>query len=297
MRSVVIALLHLSFSISANQEDPKAYIEVVTVNIPPAGEVISTAGTDVIMIRGLPEDAEPVELPQGWEAEAAPGGGPILLQGPAVGNTFTIKFTSPDPDWEAEVAGFKGMESLWNAGPLNRDSVGISITTMKAGAVINSTAAKCFNAKRKMNRDTSTHVDNGNMRGEPATTTEIFGTWISDPSLGQLGMTQSSFTFRESGMFSQKIDFISFCDGCNRGIDCDYFWIIYEGRYTGNAGDFKINVEKEQRVLLRVGQTQPEITETPNYSNSYDIQVGLSDDSLLIRKRNDSAATLFHREN
>ena len=297
MRSVVIASLFFSLSISANQDDPKAYIDVITVNIPPAGQVTSTAGTDVIMIRGLPEAAEPVELPQGWEAEAAPGGGTILLQGPAIGNTITIKFTSPDPDWEAEVAGFKGMESLWNAGPLNRDSVGISITTMKAGAVIDSTAAKCFRTKRKMNRDTSTRVDDGNMRGEPATTSEIFGTWISDPSLGQLGMTQSSIAFRESGMFSQKIDFISFCDGCNRGVECDYFWIIYEGRYTGNAGDFNIHIEKEKRVLSRVGQTQPEITESANYSNSYDIHVELSDDSLLIRKRNNSAATVFHREN
>ena len=44
----------------------------------------------------------------------------------------------------------------------------------------------------------------------------IVGTWVSEPALGQLGVTQTSISFLEGGVYSHKVDFISFCDGRDR---------------------------------------------------------------------------------
>ena len=136
-----------------------------------------------------------------------------------------------------------------------------------------------------------------NIMGEQAMASDVLGTWNSEPALGQLGMIQSSYTFREDGTFSLKLDFISFCDGSNRGIDCDYFWIFYEGSYTGHDGIFTINNEKEKKVILLTGQTEPKITESSEYPTIDDILVELQGGKLLIRKSVDDEATVFNREN
>ena len=135
-----------------------------------------------------------------------------------------------------------------------------------------------------------------NIMGEQAMASDVVGTWNSEPALGQLGMIRSSYTFRENGTFSLKLDFINFCDA-NRGIDCDYFWTVHEGSYTDLNGIFTINNEKEKKVLLLTGHTEPKITESSKYPNNYDILVELQDGKLLIRKSAKDEATVFNREN
>lgn len=296
MRLVIATMLLFSCLVLAKERDPTTDIEVIILEIPPAGGITSTAGTDVVTIKGLPDTAETIKLPQGWEAEAAPGGGMILLQGPVVADSITIQFTSPDPHWEAYIAGFSGMDSLWDAGLLTRDSGGVSTMSMKADDVVNSSAARCFRAKKRANSLRPSPADKENIKGERARASDVLGNWVSAPALGQGGIIQSSYTFQEDGIFSLKLDMISFCDGCNRGIDCDYFWIIHEGSYTDHDGVFTINRENEKRVLLLNGQTEPEITENSEYPHSYNLLVEIQGDKLLIRKSAGDEASVLKRE-
>ena len=124
----------------------------------------------------------------------------------------------------------------------------------------------------------------------------LAGTWVSEPALGQLGMIQSTITFQAGGAYAQKLDFISFCDGRDRGIDCEYFWMINEGSWSVEGQVVAIHIEREKKVLLPTGQTEPDITESSDYPHSYEILVERRGDELLIRKSADAEATVFTRE-
>ena len=69
MRLLITTMLLFSSLAFAKGGDPKVDVEVIVLEIPPAGRITSTSGTDVVTIRGLPDGAEIVELPRGWEAE------------------------------------------------------------------------------------------------------------------------------------------------------------------------------------------------------------------------------------
>ena len=125
---------------------------------------------------------------------------------------------------------------------------------------------------------------------------DLAGTWVSEPALGQLGMIQSTITFQAGGAYAQKLDFISFCDGRDRGIDCEYFWMINEGSWSAEGQVVAIHIEREKKVLLPTGQAEPDITESSEYPHSYEILVERRGDELLIRKSADAEATVFTRE-
>lgn len=125
---------------------------------------------------------------------------------------------------------------------------------------------------------------------------DLVGTWVSEPALGQLGMIQTTITFRDGGAYEQKADFISFCDGQDRGIDCEYFWMIHEGRYSVAGNIVTVRIEKDRKVLLRTGQAEPEVTKNSEYPRSHDLIVERQGDALWIRKSPDEEATVFERE-
>jgi hypothetical protein len=314
MRLLITTMLLFSCLVFAREGDPIIDVEVIIMEIPPAGEVTSTAGTLAVTIKGLPAGAEIVGLPQGWQAG---GRGAIILQGPPAGDKITIKFTSPDPNWQAHVAGFMGGESLWDAGLLTRDSAGITTMIMKADGVVNSPAAKCFKTKQRANSYKSSSSNDKKTKGElatspgtstqppqtapglpgePAKASDVVGNWISEPAPGQLGVSQSSYSFLQDGTYSHKLDFISFCDGCSGRIDCDYFWMIWEGTYTVQSGVFTLKTEGMKRVILPTGQAAPIVTEDPNHPQSYEIMVERQGGNLLIREPAEGEASVFKRE-
>jgi len=314
MRSLITTILLFSCLVFAREGDPMKDAEVIVMEIPPAGEVTSTAGTLAVTIKGLPAGAEIVGLPQGWQAG---GRGAIILQGPPAGDKITIKFTSPDPNWQAYVAGFKGGESLWDTGLLTRDSAGITTMFMKADDVVNSPIAKCFRTKQRLSSYQSSSSNDRktkgelatppgtsrqpsqtapSLTGEPARASDVVGNWISEPAPGQLGVSQSSYSFHQDGTYSHKLDFISFCDGCSGRIDCDYFWMISEGEYTFQSGVFTLKMEGMKRVILPTGQVAPIVTEDPNHPPSYQIMVERQGDNLLIRESAEGEASVFKRE-
>ena len=132
--------------------------------------------------------------------------------------------------------------------------------------------------------------------GGTAPDVELVGTWVSEPALGQLGMIQTTITFRDGGAYAQKADFISFCDGHSRGIDCEYFWMIHEGRYSVAGNIVTVHIEKDRKVLLRTGQAEPEVTENSKFPRSHDLVVERQGDALLIRKSSNKNATVFERQ-
>jgi hypothetical protein len=292
MRLLITTMLLFSCLVFAQEGDPMIDVEVFVMEIPPAGEVTSTVGARAVTIKGLPAGAEIVGLPQGWKAG---GRGAIILQGPPAGDKITIKFTSPDPNWEAYVAGFIGGESLWDARLLTRDSAGISTMIMKADDVVNSPAAKCLRTKQRADSYNSSSSNNKQTKGERAKASDVVGTWISEPTLGQLGMSQSSYSFQEDGTYSHKLDFISFCDECSGRIDCDYFWMIFEGNYTVQNGIFTLETGSMKRIILPTGQAEPIVTEDPNHPQSSEIMVERQGDDLLIRESAEAEASVFKR--
>jgi len=132
--------------------------------------------------------------------------------------------------------------------------------------------------------------------GDTAPVVDLMGTWVSEPALGQLGVIQTTITFSDEGAYAQKADFISFCDGQDRGIDCEYFWMINEGHYSVAGNIVTVHIKKDRKVLLRAGQAAPEITENSAYPRSHDLLVERQGNALLIRKSSDEKATMFERE-
>ena len=136
----------------------------------------------------------------------------------------------------------------------------------------------------------------GDMSGEPASADDVLGTWIAKPALGQLGLTQSTYSFRDDGTFSWKLDFISFCDGCNRGIDCDYFWNVHEGRYADEDGVFTFNIEQARRLIQHTGHAEPEIAEDSPNPRSYHLLIEVQEDILIFRDPKTDRVSVLRRE-
>ncbi len=167
MRLPIFTTLLFSCLAFADEGDPIPNTDVELLEIPPASSISSAEGTDNIQIKGLPRGSEIIGLPRGWRV-AGQRGDVIHLQGSPAGPKISIQFTSPDPNWRASVAGFKGRTSIWNAGQLSRGSVGI--TTMKAERVAGAPTAmgsqhdgatqgaNSYNSSRSNNRRTGTEI-------------------------------------------------------------------------------------------------------------------------------------------
>lgn len=124
----------------------------------------------------------------------------------------------------------------------------------------------------------------------------VVGQWVAEPALGQLGMTQTRVSFEEGGAYTQKQDMISFCDGRDRGIDCEYVWMINEGDYSVEGNVVTINIKKDRKIVLLTGQAEPDITENSEYPRSHKILIERQGNSLLTRKSLHDVATVFKRE-
>lgn len=132
--------------------------------------------------------------------------------------------------------------------------------------------------------------------GGTAPDVDVVGTWVSEPVLEQLGVIQTTITFRDQGTYTQKADFISSCDGQGRGIDCEYFWMVHEGHYSVAGNIITVRIERDRKVLLRIGQSESEITGNSEYPCSHDIVVERQGNTLLIRRSADEEATVFERD-
>lgn len=85
----------------------------------------------------------------------------------------------------------------------------------------------------------------------------IIGTWVSEPTLGQLGYIQQTYIFRKNGKFSLKMDFQSFCGMGAVTPDCEYFWMVGEGRYAVSGDKLTLHMTRRQRIQQRKGAPHP----------------------------------------
>lgn len=98
--------------------------------------------------------------------------------------------------------------------------------------------------------------------GGPARAAEnLRGTWVSEPVMTQLGMMQTTYTFKGGGRFVQKQDFKHACGRNPAKPDCRYFWKFWEGRYALVGDRLTLSVTKGYSETLRVGETRPQIRE------------------------------------
>jgi hypothetical protein len=114
MRKILIATLLLLTIACAEEGDSSLNTDFEILQIPPSVGTIATSDADRIEIYGLPTGSEVIDLPRGWRI-LSQRGDMTVLQGPPTNQPTTIKFTSPDPKWEATVVGYKGSKSIWNA--------------------------------------------------------------------------------------------------------------------------------------------------------------------------------------
>jgi hypothetical protein len=128
----------------------------------------------------------------------------------------------------------------------------------------------------------------------PVTSVEVIGTWTSEPALAQLGLIQASISFLDGSTYSRKLDFLSFCQ--IGSIDCEYFWMIDEGTYSAQGAIFTFEIQREKRVVLRGGQTEPEITELTVRPRTYELAVKRDGDHLLVSESAANKATVFRRQ-
>lgn len=87
---------------------------------------------------------------------------------------------------------------------------------------------------------------------------DIVGVWQSEPVLSQLGHVQTTYTFNADGSYSGKNNYISFCDQ-QSGQNCEYFWEITDGEYTVRNGVMILHAKTTTTVLLKQGESEPEI--------------------------------------
>jgi hypothetical protein len=87
---------------------------------------------------------------------------------------------------------------------------------------------------------------------------DIVGAWQSEPILSQLGLIQTTYTFNADGSYSSKNNFMSFCEQ-KVGQNCEYFWEIDEGEYTIKNGVMILHAKTTTTVLLKKGESEPEI--------------------------------------
>ena len=70
----------------------------------------------------------------------------------------------------------------------------------------------------------------------------IVGVWQSEPTFGQLGLIQSSYTFNADGSYSNKLDMMSFCVE-TFGHDCEYYWMVIDGGYSVKDGVLTLSIK------------------------------------------------------
>ena len=123
---------------------------------------------------------------------------------------------------------------------------------------------------------------------------DIVGEWQSKPTLGQLGLGQSSYTFNADGSYSSKLDMISFCEE-QYGQDCEYFWMISDGTYAVKNGVITLTAKEDKTVKLGKGQSKPDMRIDTDYnprSNQYMVKLdagnlvltGIKNDESVIYK-------------
>ena len=92
---------------------------------------------------------------------------------------------------------------------------------------------------------------------EQPAVTNVIGSWVAEPVLGQLGRIQVSYTFKADGSFSKKLDMLSFCGMGAVSPDCEYYWMVTEGNYSVAGSVVSLRSEKGKSIQLRRGQTHP----------------------------------------
>lgn len=132
MRWLLLTVLIVSSSLLLGDGDPISDVQVVTVDIPPSGNVTSLADANYLIIEGLSPEAEIVSISTGWRIVDRRGDW-ALAYGPGEDSKVSIKFTSLDPNWQVAVSGYKGRsrEPIWTTGPLTRNSKGIGVAVLK----------------------------------------------------------------------------------------------------------------------------------------------------------------------
>lgn len=121
----------------------------------------------------------------------------------------------------------------------------------------------------------------------------VTGSWIAEPALGQLGFIQVSFTFREDGLFSQKLNFVSFCGIGALVPDCEYFWTVSEGKYFLAGKIIHLRHEKARSVQLRKGQTAPQVNDMGMKPLVEEFRFRINQGKLIFTDKNGKSQTFM----
>ena len=122
---------------------------------------------------------------------------------------------------------------------------------------------------------------------EQATDITIVGAWQSEPTLGQLGLIQSIYTFNADGTYSNKLDFISFCEK-GMGQNCEYFWMVFDGRYSVENGVITLSSKETKYVTLKKGESKPNIRVQTENLKPKEYMVELDEENLIMTDVNKS---------
>lgn len=112
---------------------------------------------------------------------------------------------------------------------------------------------------------------------------DVRGSWVSEPTLGQLGFTRISYTFGSDEHFRQRIEFLSFCGIGAVQPDCVYYWQVVEGRYRVAGSTLTLQLEKMSAVLQQVGSESPTISDLGLTPSEQALDVQHDADGLVVR--------------
>lgn len=112
---------------------------------------------------------------------------------------------------------------------------------------------------------------------------DVHGSWVSEPTLGQLGFTRISYTFGGDEHFRQRIEFLSFCGIGAVQPDCVYYWHVVEGRYRVAGSTLTLQLEKMSAVLQQVGSESPTTSDLGLTPTEQALDVQHDADGLVVR--------------
>jgi hypothetical protein len=116
---------------------------------------------------------------------------------------------------------------------------------------------------------------------------DVTGVWMSEPTLGQLGYVQKTYTFKKDGKFSVKTDFKSFCGQGAVTPDCEYFWMVFEGDYSLSGNSLVLHTTKGQNIQKRKGEPKPIVRDdTPKGENRQSIEYVVNGKALTLIEGN-----------
>lgn len=121
---------------------------------------------------------------------------------------------------------------------------------------------------------------------------EIIGKWQSETIHSQLGFTQVSYTFNAGGSYSNKVDLMSMCEEQYR-INCECFWMISDGRYSVKSGVITLYTKNVKIVILRKGQSKPDIRFETDHAHSNEYTVRLDAGKLIITGVKDNESVVL----